>query len=212
MSPYSILSSSFCLLSIILLAVGIGNAQKTANPDPSLDSARLNQVQVIGTHNSYHIAATPPVMQALRARNEKLAMSLDYTHRPLADQFSMFGIRQIELDVFADPKGGLYAEPSVLRTIAGAGALPAPVSEMQKTRTENPARVGHRLSNYRTDARQCLANHPVVAQGSSPKLPDHGDAGAETVFHWPRVHTASPLWPGRARFDRPRDPFRFSTD
>lgn len=132
MSPHSILSSSFCLLSIILLAVGIGNAQETANPDPSLDSARLNQVQVIGTHNSYHIAATPPVMQALRARSEKLAMSLDYTHCPLADQFSMFGVRQIELDIFADPKGGLYAEPSALRTIAGAGALPAPVSEMQK--------------------------------------------------------------------------------
>ena len=36
---------------------------------------------------------------------------LDYRHQPLAEQFDS-GVRQIELDVFADSKGGLYAHPA----------------------------------------------------------------------------------------------------
>lgn len=40
-----------------------------------------------------------------------LAKTLEYSHRPLPEQFSELGIRQIELDLFADPQGGLYAEP-----------------------------------------------------------------------------------------------------
>ncbi len=40
-----------------------------------------------------------------------VAPTLEYTHLPLPDQFEFQGIRQIELDVFFDPAGGLYAEP-----------------------------------------------------------------------------------------------------
>ena len=73
---------------------------------------RLNQIQVIGTHNSYHIAPAPTVLGLIAAGGRRNAEALDYTHRPLAEQFSQLGIRQIELDVFADPKGGLFASPS----------------------------------------------------------------------------------------------------
>ena len=72
---------------------------------------RLNQIQVIGSHNSYHIAPAEPVMALLDVVSPGARESLDYTHRPLAEQFSELGIRQIELDIFADPKGGLYASP-----------------------------------------------------------------------------------------------------
>ena len=75
------------------------------------DDVRLNQIQVIGTHNSYHIAPNPSVMDVIARENPELAKSLDYTHQPLHDQLSRLGIRQIELDIFADPEGGLYAEP-----------------------------------------------------------------------------------------------------
>jgi hypothetical protein len=61
---------------------------------------RINEVQVIGTHNSYHVAPHKSVVEAL-----------NYTHRPLFEQLDALGIRQIELDVFADKKGGLYANP-----------------------------------------------------------------------------------------------------
>ncbi len=75
------------------------------------DDVRLNQIQVIGTHNSYHIEPTAPMMQLIGITSPDLPQTLQYTHRPLPEQFSELGMRQIELDVFADPDGGLYAQP-----------------------------------------------------------------------------------------------------
>ncbi len=78
---------------------------------------RLNQIQVIGSHNSYHIAPAPAVYELIAAAGRRRAESLDYTHRPLAEQLSDLGIRQLELDVFADPKGGLFAAPAARRIL-----------------------------------------------------------------------------------------------
>jgi hypothetical protein len=72
---------------------------------------RLNHLQVLGTHNSYHLAPEPPVLAALGPRGP----ALDYTHRPLTQQLSQLGVRQFEIDVYADPQGGRYASPAVLR-------------------------------------------------------------------------------------------------
>jgi hypothetical protein len=87
---------------------------------------RLNQIQVIGTHNSYHIAPAPNVLDLIAVAGRKRADGLDYTHRPLTEQFSRLGIRQIELDVFADPDGGHYANPSARRILKGQGKDPGP--------------------------------------------------------------------------------------
>jgi hypothetical protein len=84
------------------------------------DEIRLNQIQVIGTHNSYHIAPSREVLELLSKEHPELAQSLDYTHRPLSAQFSQLGIRQIELDIFADPEGGLYAKPLAVKLVDGA--------------------------------------------------------------------------------------------
>src|SRR5688572_7715905 len=60
---------------------------------------RLNEVQAIGTHNSYHVQASPALFGLLTAFDATLAASIEYTHRPLAEQLDR-GIRQFELDVF----------------------------------------------------------------------------------------------------------------
>jgi hypothetical protein len=70
---------------------------------------RLNQIQVMGTHNSYRQATTPQILAALQAFDPVLASELEYEHPPLHEQFENQAIRQIELDIFADPEGGLYA-------------------------------------------------------------------------------------------------------
>lgn len=75
---------------------------------------RMNQVQYLGTHNSYHIAPRPDVFDLLLAFIPDVAPTLAYTHVPLTQQFDEQGIRQIELDVFDDPQGGLYAERKAL--------------------------------------------------------------------------------------------------
>jgi len=69
----------------------------------------LNQVQVIGSHNSYHIAP-PPKLFTKMVEIHSGAKSWNYTHPPLARQLEA-GVRQFELDIFADPKGGLFATP-----------------------------------------------------------------------------------------------------
>ncbi len=58
---------------------------------------RLNQMQVLGTHNSYHVAPSTPPFNAVEA--------WQYSHDPLDVQFESEGVRQIELDVYADPTG-----------------------------------------------------------------------------------------------------------
>jgi hypothetical protein len=93
-----------------------------ANTD---DCVRLNQIQMLGTHNSYHIAPQPAMLAALGAR----AREVDYTHKPLVEQLSRLGVRQVELDVFADPDGGRFARPATLGTIEG---LEPPGPELRK--------------------------------------------------------------------------------
>lgn len=89
-------------------------------------SVRLNQIQVIGSHNSYHTRAHDSLRTLLTRRNPEAASSLDYSHTPLPDQFSRLGIRQIELDCLADPQGGLYARPKGIQWAASAGLPPVP--------------------------------------------------------------------------------------
>jgi hypothetical protein len=95
----------------------------------------LNQIQVIGSHNSYHAGLAPSERKYLEMKNPKALRSLDYHHAPLGDQLSG-GVRQVEIDIFADPSGGRFAHPAIIRNVAAAG-LPAdpdfdPQHEMDK--------------------------------------------------------------------------------
>jgi hypothetical protein len=73
----------------------------------------LNQIQVIGTHNSYHLQPREPLWSALLSFSDQF-LEWEYSHSPLAEQFSNEAVRQIELDVFHDPEGGLYADRKVM--------------------------------------------------------------------------------------------------
>ncbi len=93
-------------------------------------SERLNNVQFIGTHNSYHIAPDRAVLRTMLDTHyaespewpaTRLVPALDYTHDPLETQLDM-GLRVFELDVHDDPDGGRYANPGFLK------ALPEPIA------------------------------------------------------------------------------------
>lgn len=88
-----------------------------AEVNGSIGDLRFNEIQYIGTHNSYHIAPWPELAQ--RAIDTgyvessdwpaaKLFSALDYTHPPLAEQLEM-GLRMFELDVHYDPQGGKFS-------------------------------------------------------------------------------------------------------
>ena len=72
---------------------------------------RINDVAVIGTHNSYKLAMPAATMAKVRAVSAALADALDYAHRPLTEQLDA-GARQLEIDVNYDPQGGHYARGS----------------------------------------------------------------------------------------------------
>lgn len=74
---------------------------------------------MVGTHNSYHVAPEPRLFEAEKAAIEAFGEqakslgdinSLNYTHQSLTRQLDS-GIRSFELDVWADPEGGLFAKP-----------------------------------------------------------------------------------------------------
>ncbi len=110
------------VLSSLLLAALSGCSDSSDSP-PSIagDDILMNQVQYLGTHNSYHIQTRDDVFELLLAFIPDVAPTLEYTHIPLQEQFDTQGIRQIELDIFHDPKGGLYANHPV-RTLFGEDA------------------------------------------------------------------------------------------
>ncbi len=87
----------------------------TDNKDDNATSlVAMNQLQYLGTHNSYKGAIREDLFEVLLAFIPEVAPTLDYSHRPLTEQFSGLGIRQIELDIFYDPEGGLYANRQAL--------------------------------------------------------------------------------------------------
>ena len=114
------------LATAALLLSGCGDSSSSGGAYPRDGELRLNQMQVLGSHNSYHIQPKPALFSLLLAFSEPLAKSFEYTHLPLEEQFATQGIRQIELDVFADPNGGLYANRAGQRAATGDGASGVP--------------------------------------------------------------------------------------
>ena len=103
------------LTIVLFLTIASASAQKV----------KINEIQLVGTHNSYHSGISPNEMANLRKLNPRAADSLDYRHPALETQLTD-GARQLEIDVYGDTKGGLFAHPlgPVLAAKAGLPADP----------------------------------------------------------------------------------------
>ena len=84
---------------------------------------KVNEIQLVGTHNSYHSGISPNEMANLRKLNPRAADSLEYRHPALETQLND-GVRQLEIDIYGDAKGGLFAHPQGPALAVKAG-LPA---------------------------------------------------------------------------------------
>jgi hypothetical protein len=111
---------------LLLLLIAMCFCASGCSTSSARSSIRLNQIQVIGTHNSYHLRAHESLRTLLASRNPEAAKELDYSHPSLWDQLTRLGIRQIELDCFVDPQGGMYANPKGVQWAASAGLPPVP--------------------------------------------------------------------------------------
>ena len=112
------------LAGLLFAGLAAGPAAAAGKRDGG-SSVRMNEIQVIGTHNSYkrelnrteertydQIIATPGDYE----------LFLAYSHASIPNQFGRQDVRGIELDLFPDPAGGLYDEPLVRRRL-GTGPL-----------------------------------------------------------------------------------------
>jgi hypothetical protein len=94
----------FLLALAVAVLVGCGGGNRVdgreeAAPAYRLDGTlRLNQIQVRGTHNSYHVAPTA---------GPSLTPDRDITQSPLTVQLERQSVRQLELDVHASRGGPL---------------------------------------------------------------------------------------------------------
>ncbi|MEO6987894.1 MAG: phosphatidylinositol-specific phospholipase C1-like protein [Aquihabitans sp.] len=105
-----------------------------ATPDPTAsqqssaqtrgvdDDVAINQIQTIGSHNSYHLLPSEKEAEIRRSFIGAGDQLMTYQHAPLPTQFASQKVRQIELDIFLDPSGGKYADP-LLRSVAGDGPM-----------------------------------------------------------------------------------------
>lgn len=126
MKPARRLAALVVVAGLVVAACG-GNGD-SGGDDQTLDidtQVRLNEIQVMGTHNSYRIRTPEALFSSLQETLPELMAELDYGHRPLDEQFTQLGARQIELDVFADPDGGRYA----IRSFNEQAGLPAEAPE-----------------------------------------------------------------------------------
>ncbi|HKA83345.1 MAG TPA: phosphatidylinositol-specific phospholipase C1-like protein [Acidimicrobiales bacterium] len=94
--------------------IPVGGAGGDGHGNGNGPKVTINQIQVLASHNSYHVEPEPALLAALRSALGAAADGFEYTHRPLADELDA-GVREVELDVFVDdPAGGRYAHPKLL--------------------------------------------------------------------------------------------------
>jgi Phosphoinositide phospholipase C, Ca2+-dependent len=132
-----------------------------SEPGPDADALRLNQIQVVGTHNSYqqpmdarvanlmlprlyahyqHILARLSADQRATMLEEHptafasakaFADAMHYIQMPIEAQLAA-GVRAFELDLNADPDGGRFLDPLPHRVLRAAGAVDlAPIQQVE---------------------------------------------------------------------------------
>ena len=90
----------------------------------------INQLQYVGTAESYKLAPSEAMLSLVRMGGKKDAEALDFGQPPLADQLDA-GARSLEFDIAYDPQGGLFKSPAGA-SMAGDLLDPAYVSAMSE--------------------------------------------------------------------------------
>ena len=110
---------------------------------PSEDSETgisINQIQFVGSHNSYKQAMPNSFVKQLMKVNPKLLESLDYEHIPLGDQLDL-GIRKLELDIFyrAEDKRFLVGHVQQIDMSSNCESLRICLSQIISWSDDNPS-------------------------------------------------------------------------
>tara|TARA_Y100000766_G_scaffold177783_1_gene152612 strand:- start:162 stop:1127 length:966 start_codon:yes stop_codon:yes gene_type:complete len=123
----------FTVLLLIL------STQITLSEDSEMGIS-INQIQFVGSHNSYKQAMPNSFVKQLMKVNPKLLESLDYEHIPLGDQLDL-GIRKLELDIFyrAEDKRFLVGHVQQIDMSSNCESLRICLSQIISWSDDNPS-------------------------------------------------------------------------
>jgi Phosphoinositide phospholipase C, Ca2+-dependent len=131
----SMLKSS--LFAAAMLCIAAAAASR-----PTASNARMNQVQVLGSHNSYKQSIDPSLLSLLKQSSGHGIEGLEYSHLPVERQLDM-GLRALEIDVVYDPQGGRYAHPKGIDLVAQNNLPPGPAYDPQGLMNKPGLKVMH---------------------------------------------------------------------
>lgn len=97
---------------------------------------KLNQIQIIGSHNSYKKLPDPRVMKFMMKMRKRLGdaadpLRIDYGHLPFDSQFAEYGVRGLEIDIYNDPKGGCLYKRKINAFVHGV-PVKSGIAELKK--------------------------------------------------------------------------------
>jgi len=105
---------------LVLGTAGVIAGQTNSSQDTQI---HLNQIQVIGSHNSYNLGFAPSEEKFASSQNPREYEALEYRHATLTSQLNG-GVRQLEIDIVQDPRGGRFAHPKIVALTKQAGLPP----------------------------------------------------------------------------------------
>ena len=119
------------MTAAVVVVAAVSGAAQSAGANRLDGKLRTNQVQVLATHNSYHIQQDAPI---------RSSPTTQYTHAPLDQQLDR-GVRGFEIDVVNPPDGSF---PVVHTPVVDATSNCTPLAQcLQVTRTWSEAHPGH---------------------------------------------------------------------
>ncbi len=122
-----------------------------AAEDPA-DALGMNQIQSLGSHNSYKEAIDPSLWKLLEQEQPGRFKGLEYSHASMTEQLNL-GLRKLEIDVVHDPEGGRFAKPFGLEMVAKAGLPAGPAFDPDGMMTKPGLKVLHVPDiDFRTNA------------------------------------------------------------
>lgn len=153
-------------ISAFTLLASLAACASTHGPPATIADLKLNQIQVLGTHNSYSLGLDPQLAEVLdplvgqgmanmlgemseeRRRRfieyhphfDKLSFSegLNYAYpEGLTAQLDA-GLRSLEIDVFRDPDGGRFLDPAGYRILTQQGINPSELAPHDMTDLDQP--------------------------------------------------------------------------
>ncbi len=107
-SSRNLISKGVKFFILIALFISISSLKNTIVQE----DLRINQIQILTSHNSYRMK-TDQILNYFQSIKHPLlkhffSKPLDYSHTSFEEQFSVYGMRGLEIDIYHDPEGGLF--------------------------------------------------------------------------------------------------------